>query len=238
MIYDSSFVYINQIIMHIQCEPEILYFGTPVVLVSTCNEDGTFNISPISSIFWLGWRCIIGISASSKTTDNIQRNGTCTLNLPSVTEVSAVNRLALTTGSNPVPDRKKQKGYRYVRDKFTLAGMTAQQSETVNAPRILECPVQMEASLQAIHGLAEDDEQQKGKTLTMEFLIQRIFMKKSILLEGSNKRVDPDKWRPLIMSFQKFYGLGDQVETSRLSEIPEILYHSPDMDRVGREFKN
>lgn len=219
--------------MHKQSEPEILYFGTPVVLISTCNEDGTNNIAPISSIFWLGWRCIIGISAFSKTTENIKRSGSCTLNLPSVNEVSAVNRLALTTGSNPVPPGKKQKGYRYEKDKFRLAKLTPELSDIVSAPRIKECPVQMEASLQAIHGIAEEDDQQKGKILTMEFRIQRIYLEETIL-NGSGKRVDPDKWKPLIMSFQKFYGLGHQVHQSNLATIPEILYHSPDMDKVRK----
>jgi hypothetical protein len=29
-------------------EPKILYFGTPVALVSSLNEDGTTNLAPIS----------------------------------------------------------------------------------------------------------------------------------------------------------------------------------------------
>jgi flavin reductase (DIM6/NTAB) family NADH-FMN oxidoreductase RutF len=216
--------------MHKRSEPEILYFGTPVVLISTCNEDGSINIAPISSIFWLGWRCIIGISAFSKTTENIKRNRACVLNLPSVNEVTAVNKLALTTGSLPVPEGKKLKGYRHVKDKFQLAGLTTQRSETICAPRISECPVQMEAVLTSIHNISEDDEQQKGKILTMEFKIQRVHLEESILMSGNSNRVDPDKWRPLIMSFQKFYGLGEQIQHSKLSEIPEYLYHSPDMD--------
>lgn len=217
--------------MHKRSEPEILYFGTPVVLISTCNEDGTYNIAPISSVFWLGWRCVIGISAFSKTTENIKRTGSCVLNLPSVKEVSAVNRLALTTGSYPVPPGKKLKGYQYVPDKFLLAGLHAVPSETIPAPRILECPVQMEASLEAIHGIAENDENIKGNIVTMEFRILRVHLEESILVNGSDHRVNPDKWKPLIMSFQKFYSTGDQVFPSRLAEIPEILYHSPDMDR-------
>ena len=224
--------------MHKQSEPEILYFGTPVILISTCNEDGSYNIAPISSVFWLGWRCIIGISAFSKTTENIKRTGECVLNLPSVNEVKAVNQLALTTGSNPVPEGKKLKGYRYVRDKFIQAGLTPQPSEIVMTPRILECPVQMEASLVAIHGIAEEDELQKGNILTIEFRIQRVHLEESILMNGSNKRVNPEKWRPLVMSFQKFYGLGDQVHESKLAGIPESLYHSPDMDRARRKFTN
>jgi flavin reductase (DIM6/NTAB) family NADH-FMN oxidoreductase RutF len=218
--------------MHKRSEPEILYFGTPVVLISTCNEDGSYNIAPISSVFWLGWRCVIGISAFSKSTENIKRNGSCVLNLPSVNEVSAVNRLALTTGSNPVPQGKKLKGYNHVKDKFMLAGLTPVHSETISAPRIKECPVQMEAGLEAMHGIGETDELIKGKILTMEFRILRVHLEESILVHGSNKRVDPDKWKPLIMSFQKFYGLGKQIHESTLSMIPEILYHSPDMDKV------
>jgi flavin reductase (DIM6/NTAB) family NADH-FMN oxidoreductase RutF len=221
--------------MHIQSEPEILYFGTPVVLISTCNEDGSFNVAPISSIFWLGWRCIIGISASSKTTHNIIRNKSCTLNLPSVHEANAVNRLALTTGSNPVPNGKRMKGYRYVKDKFGIANLTNVPSETITAPRIKECPVQMEAKLQAIHSVAEDDENQNGKILTMEFRILRVYLDQAIIMKDYSNRVNPDKWKPLIMSFQKFYGLGEQVHPSKLSTIPEVLYHSPDMDKARRK---
>jgi hypothetical protein len=38
-------------------------------------------------------------------------------------------------------------------------------------------------------------------------------------------RIDPAKWRPLVMSFTQFFGLGPQVHPSRLAEIPERLYH-------------
>ncbi|MGU7783248.1 hypothetical protein [Burkholderia sp. PU8-34] len=45
----------------------------------------------------------------------------------------------------------------------------------------------------------------------------------------------PNKWSPLIMSFQKFYVLASrQVHASRLAEIPEHLYRSPDVDRARR----
>ncbi len=35
--------------MHLTVEPKIFYFGTPVVLISTVNEDGTANLAPMSS---------------------------------------------------------------------------------------------------------------------------------------------------------------------------------------------
>lgn len=99
--------------MHQYSESPILYFGTPVVLITTVNSDGTFNIAPISSVFWLGWRAVIGISGLSKTTENICRTAECVLNLPSVEQAAAVDRLALTTGTFPVPEGKAQKGYTY-----------------------------------------------------------------------------------------------------------------------------
>lgn len=223
--------------MHLLSEPSILYFGTPVVLITTTNPDGTNNLAPISSIFWLGWRAIIGISAFSKTTENIQRTGECVLNLPSVHQAAEVNRLALTTGTFPVPAGKAQKGYTYETDKFDLAQLTPVQSETVKLPRVAECPVQMEAVMENFHGLAEDDEQQRGRLITIELRVQRVYLDELILMEKNPNRVDPNKWKPLIMSFQQFYGLGEQVHVSKLSTIPEDLYRSPDVERAKKTTK-
>jgi flavin reductase (DIM6/NTAB) family NADH-FMN oxidoreductase RutF len=109
----------------IVAEPAILYFGTPVVLIGTCNEDGSYNLAPMSSAWWLGWRCMLGLGTKSKSTENMLRTGECVLNLPSATMVAAVDRLARTTGSNPVPANKIKRGYRYEKDKFGLAGLNA-----------------------------------------------------------------------------------------------------------------
>jgi flavin reductase (DIM6/NTAB) family NADH-FMN oxidoreductase RutF len=199
--------------MHITSNPSILYFGTPVVIIGTKNENGADNLAPMSSIFWLGWRCVIGLAAASKTTQNLMRNRQCVLNLPSLNEVGAVNRLAKTTGSNPVPDGKLLKGYRYEQDKFSIAGLTRQDAETVNAPRVKECPVQMEAVVEAVHGLAEGDPDQRGKIVTFELRIQKVYLEEAILIDGQTGKVDPDKWKPLIMSFQQFYSLGYRVHS-------------------------
>jgi hypothetical protein len=92
----------------------------------------------------------------------------------------------------------------------------------------------MEAQLQAIHPIAVDDENLNGKTFTMEFRILRVYVDQSILTDSKDNHINPDKWKPLIMSFQKFYGLGDQVYPSALANIPEALYHSPDLDKVKK----
>ncbi|MBW8687025.1 flavin reductase family protein [Chitinophaga rhizophila] len=218
--------------MHIIAEPSILYFGTPVVLISTVNEDNTFNLAPMSSVFWLGWRCMLGLSALSKTTENILRNRSCVLNLPSVAQVQSVNRLARTTGSNPVPTGKQQKGYRYEPGKFELADMTPLAAETVTAPRVLECPVQLEAVLEGTYALAADSPVQRGKILTLEMRITRVYLEESILMDGRKNKIDPDKWRPLIMSFQEYYGLGEKLHPSALAEIPESMYQTPDIEKA------
>jgi len=219
--------------MHVSSEPAILYFGTPVVLICTANEDGSPNLAPMSSAFWLGWRCILGLAAVSKTAQNMLRTRECVLNLPSVNEVGGVNRLALTTGSNPVPPGKLARGYRHVRDKFSLARFTPVASETVAAPRVVECPVQLEGIVESTYALAAGDAALRGRVVTFEVRIQRVYLEQSILADGEPNRIDPDRWRPLIMSFQKFYGLAPgQLHPSALEQIPETMYRSPDMDRA------
>ena len=219
--------------MHVTSEPAILYFGTPVVLISTVNEDGSANLAPMSSAFWLGWRCVLGLSAASQTARNPQRDRQCVLNLPSERQVAHVDRLALTTGADPVPSAKAARGYRHVRDKFAAAGLTADGSQAVRAPRVRECPVQLEAVVEAVHGLAADDDMLRGRLLNFEVRIVRVHLDATILMAGHPDRVDPDRWRPLVMSFQKVYGLGSgQLHASALSSIPEAMYRSPDVDRA------
>lgn len=218
--------------MHKTVSPSILYFGTPVVLLSTTNDDGTFNLAPISSVFWLGWRCLLGISAFSKTTENILRTKECVINLPSPAQVGAVNLLAKTTGSNPVPEGKKSKGYRYEPQKFEAAGLTPIPAEKVAAPLVKECPIQLESECKTFHKLAADDPFQNGRILIFEMRILRVHAEETLLMKGHDNRIDPDKWRPLIMSFQKFYGLGDELHYSTLAEIPEELYRTPDFEKM------
>jgi flavin reductase (DIM6/NTAB) family NADH-FMN oxidoreductase RutF len=210
--------------MHKLVDPAILYFGTPVVLVSSLNEDGSPNVAPMSSAWWLGRSCLLGFGARSKTPANILRTGECVLNLPSVDQVAAVDRLARLTGSNPVPPHKVAMGYRYEPDKLGVAGLTPEESQIVAPPRIRECPVQLEAMLESAHPLAENDPARQGNLIALEVRIVRVHIAEELLLAGHENRIDPDAWRPLIMSFCQFYGLGARVHSSRLAEIPESAY--------------
>lgn len=212
---------------HRTIEPAILYFGTPVVLVSTRNEDGSVNVAPMSSAWWLGWSCLLGFGARSQTPANLLRTGECVLNLPSVDEVGAVDRLARTTGSDPVPPHKVTMGYRHEPDKLGCAGLTPQPSEVVSPPRLRECPVQLEATLAGHHPIAADEPGRAGKLIAIEVRIQRVHVAEELLVAGHRERIDPERWRPLMMSFCRFFGLGDEVHPSRLAAIPESAYRPP-----------
>jgi flavin reductase (DIM6/NTAB) family NADH-FMN oxidoreductase RutF len=211
--------------MHQVTQPAILYFGTPVVLISTVNEDGTYNLAPMSSAWWLGQRCVLGLAAASKTTQNLIRTGQCVLNLPSSDMAAYVDRIARTTGSNPVPAGKLARGYRHLAEKFETAGLTPIPSLTVKAPRAMECPVQLEAELEEAHPVAAQDPVWQGRQLVLHVKINKVHADTDILADGEPDRIDPDKWRPLIFSFQHFYGLTDgKVHGSELAKIPEAAY--------------
>ena len=136
------------------------------------------------------------------------------INLPSEDQVTHVDYLALTTGKNPVPERKRQWRYRYEPDKFGSAQFTPVQSETVAPPRARECPVQMEGIVQ--------DYRSFGKNVSanaFEVHIVKLHVEETLLTgAGPCPHIDPVRWRPLIMSFCRFFGLGGEVHPSRLAE--------------------
>ena len=125
-------------VSNIRIDPSILYFGTPVVLIGSTNYDGSFNLAPMSSAWWVGWRCMLGLARNSKTTENMIRTGEC------------------------------------------------------------------------------------------EVRVTRVHAHPEITMDGEANRIDPDKWRPLIMSFQQFYGLTPaRLQRSELGQIPESAYRPP-----------
>ena len=200
--------------MHKTIDPTILYFGTPVALISTLNPDGSPNLAPMSSAWWLGWSCMLGLGQMGQTSDNLIRTRECVINLPSENLVTQVDRLALTTGKDPVPEKKRQWGYRYEADKFDIAGLTTIASESVAPPRVRECPVQMEG---IVH-----DYRSFGKNVSanvFEVHIVKLHVDEKLLVgDGLRPQIDPVLWRPLIMSFCRFFGLAGEVHPSRLAD--------------------
>jgi flavin reductase (DIM6/NTAB) family NADH-FMN oxidoreductase RutF len=130
--------------------PSILYFGTPIALVTTLNADGSPNIGPMSSAWALGYTVVMGWESTAHTLANLEREREYVINLPDRTLVEPVEALAPLTGSNPPATHKADKCHFEPR-KFDAASLTEQASETVKPPRIAECPLQFEAKITAIH---------------------------------------------------------------------------------------
>ncbi|WP_415952306.1 flavin reductase family protein [Streptomyces sp. KLOTTS4A1] len=221
--------------MHVVPGLKVLYFGTPVVLISSRNEDGTANLAPMSSAWWLGQSCMLGLGNSGRTTANLLREGECVLNLPSSAMVDAVDRLALTTGRPDVPERKVQQGYRYEPDKFSAAGLTEQASELVRVPRVAECPVQLECRVVSSHPFGAPTPHATAHATAFQVEVLRAHVEQELVIPGT-RHVDPLGWDPLIMKFCEFFGGGENIHPSRLAEgwdMPHAFHGPPSMARGG-----
>ncbi|MCJ1449683.1 hypothetical protein MMC28_000011 [Mycoblastus sanguinarius] len=144
--------------------------------------------------------------------------------MPSDSMVININALAKTTGKEDLSPFKKAAGYHHVKDKFEIARLTPMASEKVDPPRVRECPVQMEAELVAVNEMNRDEEGMEGFFLGMEVKILRVHAEEGILQIGSPNKVDADRWRPLMNSFQHLYGLSARLQPSKLAEIDEENY--------------
>jgi flavin reductase (DIM6/NTAB) family NADH-FMN oxidoreductase RutF len=211
---------------HTTISPAILYFGTPVCVLSTVDESGHPNLAPNSSIWWLDQTAMVGVSARSQTGRNLLATGEVVINLPSRREVDLVDRLALTTGRPDVSPRKHAAGYRHVHDKFAHAGATALASESVAPPRIAELPVHLEGAVRTVHPLDGVDDPGQADCFAVEIAVTRIHVRESLRVADHPNRIDPERWEPLLLSFQRFFALGEEAMPSRLASIDEEWYRS------------
>ncbi|WP_010503330.1 flavin reductase family protein [Paenibacillus elgii] len=200
--------------MHTVIEPKILYFGTSVVLISTINEDGTPNLAPMSSAWWLNQSCMLGLSSKSQTVQNLIRERECVLNLPSIDLIPAIDRLTLLTGRNPVPESKAMRGYKHEADKFGVAGLTPLPAQLVQAPRVKECPVHLEAKLVKLHPFEEP-----SSLVAIEVRIEKVHIEEDLLMDANSNYIDPSKWNPMIMNFCEYFGLSEQLSASKLAPV-------------------
>jgi flavin reductase (DIM6/NTAB) family NADH-FMN oxidoreductase RutF len=188
-------------------EPKILYFGTPVAIVSSLNEDGSTNLAPISSFWALGWTIMLGLLDETKTADNLDRLPECVVNLPSPEMWQKVEMLAPLTGKNPVPEIKA-KQFRFEPDKFGAARLNSLASELVKPARVAECPVQLEAHVSRLHRMRGEKLQQLGGGVAAEVEVMRVHVDRNLILE--DKYIDPARWSPLIYNFRHYFELATE----------------------------
>ncbi|MDR7002650.1 flavin reductase family protein [Neobacillus niacini] len=191
--------------------PRILYYGTPVILLTTLNQDGTTNISPISSSWALGDFIILGISTSGKAFENLQTHPECVINLPDPSLWRNVENLAPFTGKNPVPDFKKELGFSYKKEKYPASGLTELDSKIAAPSRIMECPIQIEARVLNIRIL---DYSPMFAIIESKALVVHAHTE---ILKDTN-HIDPAKWSPLIYNFRHYFGLGEELGKTFRSE--------------------
>jgi flavin reductase (DIM6/NTAB) family NADH-FMN oxidoreductase RutF len=188
-------------------EPKILYFGTPVAVISSLNEDGSTNLAPISSFWALGWTMTLGLLDETKTAENLARHDGCVVNLPRPSMWKMVEKLAPLTGKEPVP-ALKAKQFRTEKDKFTAGGFSRLASELVQPERAAECPIHLEARVLDIHKMRGEKLQKLGGGVVAIVEIVRVHAEEEFL-QSEGDHIDPDKWSPLVYNFRHYYDLSD-----------------------------
>jgi len=184
--------------------PEVLYFGTPVAVMSTLNPDGTSNLAAMSSFWALADRFVVGLGSVGQTAANLLRTGECVLNFPSPTEWQCVERLAPTTGRADLTDYHRASGIRYTQDKFAISGFTALKSLRVAPLRVAECPVQVEARvLTRHHGY--------DAPALSYFELQKLCVHAQSRIVDQQNRIDIDAWSPLFYVFRHYFGKGARL---------------------------
>jgi flavin reductase (DIM6/NTAB) family NADH-FMN oxidoreductase RutF len=194
--------------------PSILYFGTPVALVTTMNADQTPNIGPMSSAWALGYTVVMGWESTAHTFANLERERECVINLPGPDLVEQVEALASLTGRNP-PAPHKADTFRFEPRKFEAAGLTPTAAETVKPPRIAQCPLQLEAKVTAIHEPATRPDGEHFRIV--ETHVQLVHALASIVKPGTS-HIDPQRWSPLLYVFRHYFATGQELGRSFRAE--------------------
>jgi flavin reductase (DIM6/NTAB) family NADH-FMN oxidoreductase RutF len=193
-------------------EPKVLYFGTPVVLISSRNPDGTTNLGPMSSAWWLGYTAMLGMGTSAQTVKNLTERPEAVLNLVDPSMVAALDRIALLTGSKEMSDAKRARGYRYEPDKFAAAGLTREPSELVDVDAVRESPINLEGRIEAIHEIGGSG----SHLCALEMKVERVHVREDLLM-SNDRYIDPLRWDPLIMKFTEYFAGGAPAYPSSLA---------------------
>ncbi|MFI6858096.1 flavin reductase family protein [Streptomyces sp. NPDC050416] len=188
---------------HRVIRPSVLYFGTPVVLLTTENDDGTCNLAPISSAWALGQHIVLGIGSESRTVRNLAERPELVINVASPELWEHVERLAPLTGADPVPETKRAL-YRYEPDKFAAAGLTPAVADLVTPPRVAECALQLEARAAVLTPGGA------GRFFSVECQVLRVHAADRVVVPGTH-HIDPAVWSPLIYNFRHYHGLAPEV---------------------------
>jgi len=204
---------------HIEIKPTVLYVGTPVALITSLNIDGTTNISPMSSVWALFDRVVLGMTSTSKGRENVGRERQLVINFPSPDLWPKVEAIARATGRNPVPSHKEKLGYTFEPAKFEMSGLTPQSADLVRPARIAECPIQFEAEVVACQDPGADWPQERPEAFQIvEARVVRVHAHRGIVVPNTN-HIDMAKWSPLLYVFRHYFGTGPDLGRTFKAEL-------------------
>ncbi len=185
--------------------PSVFYFGTPIALITTLTaEDGSTNITPISSAWALDRTYALGISRDSQAARNLEQCPELVINLPDASLVDAIERIAPTTGAADIPPYKQGR-YRHEADKWRLGGFSPRPSESVRPARIAQCPVQIEARAARFTSLSSDD-----AAMIVHAEVVRTHAHDALIVPRTS-HIDLDRWRPVYYTFRHYFVQGEPV---------------------------
>lgn len=184
--------------MHQIIQPQMFYFGFPVILLTTTNHQNHHNITPISSSWCLGKNIVIGLGTQGKAFENLNDCREMVLNLPDAKLQSQIERIAPFTGKNPIPEIQKEH-YQFCENKFELGGFTPIPAVQVKPMRILECPIHAECQVKEITD--------RGSYAIVELEILMVHAEEELIF--AENKINPEKWQPLIYNFRHYYSLGE-----------------------------
>lgn len=193
-------------------KPPVLYPGTPVVLLSSVNPDGSANLAPMSSAWAIGDLMALGLGTEGRTFANLCERPECVVNFASEDLWKHVEALAPLTGADPVPPHKAAQ-FRTERDKFGAAGLTPVPAELVAAPRVAECPIQVECRVVNPRSAEHD-----GAAIA-EARVLRVHAHAAVA-EADDRHIRVDEWRPLFYMFRHYVGRGPELGRSFRSTSP------------------
>ena len=178
--------------------PNMFYYGFPVVLLSTIDEKGKADVTPISCTFTLGTNAVIALVKLNQAYENVIAVPEVVLNLPNASMWEQVEKIAPYTAKDPVPAQKAAK-YTHTDDKFALGGFTPLASDKVCPPRVAECPIQAEAKVVNVND--------RNGYVLVELEIVQVHAQDHLVMEGN--KINPLQWEPLIYNFKHYYGIGE-----------------------------
>jgi flavin reductase domain protein FMN-binding len=168
------------------------------VVLSTIDEKGKADVTPISCTFTLGTNAVIALVKLNQAYENVMAVPEVVLNLPNASMWEQVEKIAPYTAKDPVPAQKAAK-YTHTDDKFALGGFTPLASDKVHPPRVAECPIQAEAKVVNVND--------RNGYVLVELEIVQVHAQDHLVMEGN--KINPLQWEPLIYNFKHYYGIGE-----------------------------